>query len=487
MFEDIITLCLGHGLIHGDIKQPTKLNEVALHIENSSEIDFAKLGFFDSATPNYANYYPDAKPEDFEPKDSEFIYPVVRALSEVTVHRQYMATSFSRAGVLRESMDKLYGQTIYIDHETAIGNAIGSISEVSWQGSYKAKTGETIPGGINVKLKIDAKANPRLARLMVMDPPAIHSFSVTVRFAWEKSHPEMPDDEFYKSLGTYDAKGVLIQRMVTKVLEFREISLVSHGADPYAKIIKDGEIVLPGFADRVYRNSMGKLALKYDFYDNKEDILKNSAKPPTIPNQPINNNTNNMKELLLFLAAQFQVQTTDNQDEAELANTLLPLVTEHHSQNLSEKVVDLEGKLEASTQQVTSLTESVQTLTQAKADLEVKLQNLPVLESAGKTYIEKLKEEAIKNYSLVMGDNASRETIELIKNGELPMVTALHATYTKLADQQVPLHCAKCNSLELTRGTAKPNPSNPGSKSESSLEEKKAVERRQKATSTMHQ
>ena len=48
----------------------------------------------------------------------------------------------------------------------------------------------------------------------MMDPPAIHSNSVTVRFSWEKSHPELTDQQFYDKIGSYDKDGKLIKRNV---------------------------------------------------------------------------------------------------------------------------------------------------------------------------------------------------------------------------------------------------------------------------------
>ena len=68
----------------------------------------------------------------------------------------------------------LVGQTVNCDHSTDVANAIGSVKQTFWQESFK-QDGIVIPAGINGVLKIDAKANPRLARGILMDPPSIHS------------------------------------------------------------------------------------------------------------------------------------------------------------------------------------------------------------------------------------------------------------------------------------------------------------------------
>ena len=157
-----------------------------------------------------------------------------RLLSETIVSKNWNPTDFGQNGVLKASMKMSLGQTVNCDHETNIGNAIGAVSQVMWQESYKDGS-FTIPAGIDGILKIDGKANPRIARGILMEPPSIHSNSVTVQFKWDKSHPQMEDNEFYQKLGTYDSKGVMVRRMVTEIVRYLETSLVSHGADSFAQ------------------------------------------------------------------------------------------------------------------------------------------------------------------------------------------------------------------------------------------------------------
>ena len=202
----------------------------------------AQFGFW-GGDIDYNTYYPNLDKSELTPKDEEFIEPMFRLLSETIVSKNWNPTDFSQNGVLKASMKMLLGQTVNCDHETNIGNAIGAVSQVMWQESYK--DGHfTIPAGINGILKIDGKANPRIARGILMEPPSIHSNSVTVQFKWDKSHPGMEDGEFYQKLGTYDSKGEMVRRIVTEVVRYLETSLVSHGADSFAqKIGSDGKIV----------------------------------------------------------------------------------------------------------------------------------------------------------------------------------------------------------------------------------------------------
>lgn len=147
-----------------------------------------------------------------------------------------------------------------------------------------------------------------------MEPPSIHSNSVTVQFKWDKSHPQMEDNEFYQKLGTYDSKGVMVRRMVTEIVRYLETSLVSHGADSFAqKIGSDGKIINPTFAKRTwasyeeYRDDKSK---QYFFTDYKSDLSsfqENDTRDSFNDNDAKDNhsNENNMNEFEKFLESLF--------------------------------------------------------------------------------------------------------------------------------------------------------------------------------------
>lgn len=205
----------GHTIMLGDIPDNVnnddenllKLNENLFSWREASKESVQSFGLFGNSL-NYHTYYPELDVKDLTPQDKEFITPMFRLLSATIVSKNYNPTDFSKNGVLRNSMKMLLGQTVNCDHSTDVGNAIGAVSKVLWQEAYETNDGFKIPAGINGVLKIDGKANPRIARGILMDPPSIHSNSVTVQFRWEKSHPQFSDAEFYNRLGTYDEKGL---------------------------------------------------------------------------------------------------------------------------------------------------------------------------------------------------------------------------------------------------------------------------------------
>ena len=296
----------GHTIMAGFLPkgvEPRTFSENFYKWNHVSQESVEKLGLFGSDI-DYNTYYPGLTKEDLTPNSDEFIEPVFRLLSSTIVSKNWNPTDFGQPGVLKASMKLLLGQTVNCDHSTDIGNAIGSVSQVMWQEAYK-NGNFVIPAGINGVLKIDGKANPRIARGILMDPPSIHSNSVTVQFKWDKSHPGMDDRDFWDKLGTYDEKGNMIRKVVTEVVRYLETSLVSHGADSFAqKIGEDGKIINPEFAKRTwtsfaeYQEDTKKA---YYFTDFKDDF-KSFQESNDTPENNINPLNTNKKESTMTLA-----------------------------------------------------------------------------------------------------------------------------------------------------------------------------------------
>lgn len=446
---DSIVLSFKNALIMGHCPEAITMDQVAnKHQKEPTAI--AKFGLFETATPNYTNYYPDVKAEDLVPKDEDFFMPLVRALSQVTVHKNVNPVDFGDGDVLKNSMDKLYGQTVYVDHETAIGNAIGTIAELSWENAYTSTEGYKVPAGINAKLKIDGKSNPRLVRLMAMDPPGIHSFSVTVSFNWKQSHPAMSQEEFMAKLGSHDDKGVMYRRIATEVNSYREISLVNHGADPFAQIIKDGQIVNPKYANLVYNKADGTKGVNADEYDFKIDTISNSA-APSIPKESniINNETpQNMKEILALLAATFQL-TTDNKDDATLSAELSPKLTEYIS-NQAEATQELTTLKAAALTHETKVTELTEEITALKAQITLQPEETKELAE----YTTNLRAETLRLHTLSNKNIVDEGIKSLIEKASPSTLLVLKNNYQKQVDEIMPLTCTSCRSTNVSRASA---------------------------------
>ena len=465
---DSMIIGCGHSIMVGHVPEViqekdnlVKLTENFFSWGNTNQDSVQSLGFWSDI--DYNTYYPDLKLEDLAPKENEFITPMFRLLSETIVSKNYNPTDFSKNGVLKASMKLLLGQTVNCDHETDIGNAIGAVSKVVWQDAYKDGN-FVIPGGINGVLKIDGKANPRIARGILMDPPSIHSNSVTVQFRWDKSHPEMEDSDFWEKLGTYDSKGNMIRRIVTEVVRYLETSLVSHGADAFAqKIGEDGKIVNPEFAKRTwnsYEEYQGDKAKQYFFMDNKsynfvegdntqQAIIENQDSPES---KKVNNNMNQeLKEFLekLFNKNMLTLGEGKEATQEEAISLIQSLVSEKAS--LAEQVNTL-------TTEKTQLSEKVTQLTTENASLKE-------MADLGKKRVAALREAVVANYKKIQGDQFDeKDPVFIMLNAETtPLVTleGLNKNYEQRLNELFPMKCSHCGSKDISRASSIEEPTNP--------------------------
>lgn len=444
----------GHTIMAGFLPtgvEPQTFSENFYRWNHVSKESVEKLGLFGSNI-DYNTYYPNLTKEDLTPNADEFIEPVFRLLSATIVSKNWNPTDFSQPGVLKASMRMLLGQTVNCDHSTDIGNAIGSVSQVMWQEGYKDGN-FMIPAGINGVLKIDGKANPRIARGILMDPPSIHSNSVTVQFKWDKSHPGMDDRDFWDKLGTYDEKGNMIRKVVTEVVRYLETSLVSHGADSFAqKIGEDGKIINPEFAKRTwtsfaeYQEDTKKV---YYFTDFKEDInsyQENNDTPPNNinTNNPLNNNTMN-KELKEFLEKLFGDNLLSLAEGQEVSTEL--------ALSAVQSLVNSKKTLEAS---ITNLTTEKNQLSEQITQKDAEIANLTAMATVGKNHIASLREEVVGNYKKLKGDKVD-ETIVTMLNAEttgLQTLISLNKDYKAQLEEKFPLTCSKCGSHDVTRSSS---------------------------------
>lgn len=454
---DSMVIGQGHTIMAGYIPEAVgakAFSENYYKWKNPTPDSIAQFGFW-GGDIDYNTYYPNLDKSELTPKDEEFIEPMFRLLSETIVSKNWNPTDFGQNGVLKASMKMLLGQTVNCDHETNIGNAIGAVSQVMWQESYKDGS-FTIPAGINGILKIDGKANPRIARGILMEPPSIHSNSVTVQFKWDKSHPQMEDNEFYQKLGTYDSKGVMVRRIVTEIVRYLETSLVSHGADSFAqKIGSDGKIINPTFAKRTwasyeeYRDDKSK---QYFFTDYKSDLTsyqeKNDTQGSFNDNDAKDNhsNKNNMnEELLKFLESLFgdNMLTLEEGKEMNQENVIACIQTLVSSRN------ELQTSVDNLTTEKTSLTEQI-------TNLNAEVANLKEMATVGKNHIASLRENAVETYKKLMGDKVD-ETIVTMLNAETTGITTLISLtkdYQARLEEKFPLTCAKCGSKDVNRASS---------------------------------
>lgn len=453
-----IRLSFGHNLLTGNAPKGLTVEQVTKAYEDATDNkelinrfgNVESFGFFDTSTPNFNTYHPEVTPEELQPQEGDYIKPIYRALSEVTVHKKRNPINFGLDGILKKSMQLLLGQTIYPNHEASIGNDLGVVSGVAWEQSYKTAGGIIIPAGINAELKIDGKSHPKIARGINSSPPSIHSTSATVEFMWKKSHEQMSDDEFWSKLGGYDNKGVLIERQATRIINYHELSLVAHGADPFAQKVGDnGQIVNPRHAQNAYAKlSQEEKTEQKHFFFSFKDVIQNNEEDITIPLSDIkeNNIDITMKETFVKLAALLSLTWVDGDEEDQ---TKIDAIL-NGAKNTLDTATSLTTQLEAEKTKVTNLTNEITSLKETGGD-SVRLKAFE------NSILDNLRTETIKNAGLALG-TALNDTIQnSIKASNYDALILLNAQYQTQAEEKTPLTCQNCHSTDVSRKTSKNN------------------------------
>ncbi len=452
---ELLDLNMGHSIIRGHKPDNLPLEAIERIQHEQKKDSFASFGLFDTSTPNYYTYYPQVKPEDLMPQDAEFIYPVFRLLSSIVIAPRQLAIDFTEGNVLKNSMPLLKGQSLYVDHEMTTGNVMGSIMEVMWQEGYTTD-GVKVPAGINGLLMIDGKSNPRIARAIMMNPPAIHSSSVQIQFAWKPSHKFKDSNEFMAKLGTYDSKGVLIRKVVEEVLRYAENSLVPHGMDPFAKKLTNGKIVLAKSAGKVYSMQFSEQVLArqpymaitttpdHSIYNNA--VMNFSEVIDTTTN--INTDHKQLNDTVMFEQMLASLGFTAEQfaDEAALTAHLqaqLTALTERVAEvgTLTATIAERDGIITTLTEAGTTKDATIATLTEQVATLT------PLAEGE----VGKIRLSAKKFYGLVKGDKADAAILTSLDTMDAAAATAFLTEYEEQYNAMVPLTCSDCHSTNVSR------------------------------------
>lgn len=443
-------IVFGNSIINNRL--PEAISSQA-YLDKFGECADIKFGFFDSATPDYSTYDPNITAADLEPKDDDYYMPLVRALSKIVLNK-YGPIDFSQGTILKDSMELLTRQSLYGNHEVMVGNEVGVVAETVWQNASKDSKGTELPAGINARLKIDGKSNPRLVRSMKMDPPAVHSFSVGVTFDWAKSHEGLSDDEFWRKLGTFADDGNLVRRVVTEIQAYHELSLVPHGADPYAQTISNRGINNSDYANRAHKYKKTSLSMHFSEADFKENghfvdysnaeslqLISDDTTIPNINKLNYNNNSEQMDELQDFLDSLSQVEAIELAEGQEVtAENIIAAVTAL-GQSLASAQTDLQSAQTENADLQTQLETANSTLESQKPAVE-----------AFSNVVKATKQEASRLYKLTKGDKASTEMLELIANAETyEAAQAFLKQFKADAEGKFSAKCGDCGSENVTR------------------------------------
>lgn len=400
------------------------------------------FGLWGGTSNNLNTYYPGLNVnEDVVPKDEDFIRVPFRMLSATIVAGgTWRSTNFAKGNVLKKSRQKLVGKPVYIDHDTdTVSNVVGVIESVKYTEAFVDSKGTAVPGGIDGIIKIDAKSNPKIARAVLSNPPLIGSVSVTVLYDWQPSHTMDNADDFERNIGKMiDDK--MVTRVATDIKDYYEISLVWLGADPYAKILKDGEpqhidtsSAFPdSFAKEYYENEKkyhAELSLKAE---KNIYLLNNKSGKPSDPegNSPDNTDKNDRTMNLKALLEKLGVSKVE---ELSLDGVV---ITEKESYDALQTKAD---SVEALTTEKETLQGQVDTLTTEKEDLQGQVDTLTTdnakLKEQSDAYnkeLEAKRAEALRLYKLGT-EKEDASIVALINESEGDTLAALTTQYKGIA------------------------------------------------------
>lgn len=430
----------------------TECNKAVIRMGNSGinlPFDTQQLGLFGSSSDGN-KFYPGLDVQsDLTPKPEDFIKVPFRLLSATVVGAgTWKATDFSNAQVLQDSMVDLKEKPVYYDHDTTLTNWVGIIDSVQW-----GDADGDIPGGINGIISIDGKTNPKIARGILVG--AIFSNSVTVEFDWKPSHAL---EDFDDQVGRMGPDGKMIRRIVTKIHNYHETSLVWLGADPYAKIIDengnlkhiDKNSTYDAEEIEIQRNKYSKEGF-YSITNQQEkkifSYFKNKLNLQTNDTHLKNKNM----ELEKLLKEKFKKDSINE----DFINSLV-VEDEFKSeqlQKLQEKVVSLESEsfIDVSGEKVTKDQLSNYTLISNDKYAELTKEVLENKEFAelGKSYISNKRNEVITLYKLSVDNNSDEAMLALINKANSIELDGLLKQYTGSTTKRFSGKCKDCGSTKF--------------------------------------
>jgi hypothetical protein len=379
------------------------LKNVGLNIDLGRSVASLRLrGRF-----SFSDNAPEAEPLSipvlkFDENDTTFFAPF-RALTATIIPDR--GIDFSNAEMLKASTKMLNKQTVYTNHNTDVGNWVGTVVKSWWDEA------SNIPAGINVTLGINKKWNEKI--IDGIKEGAIHSVSVDVIFDYVKSHPNL--DNFWFHLGE-NIDGSIVRLIVTRISSYGEISLVWQGADIYAKRIDMQASKEPG---------LGR--------DNKtgEESMKLSRK---------------QVEALGLTPSDYGFKDGDEARDFDASGT-------------ESLFRDAAVKLSSAIASTNALSAALKLagLNPESSELSKDAEALKNRASAGDAHLSDLRADAIKFAKISEGiekDGHLNEALEkAINNADAEDAKKFRDDYKKRADEKFPVKCEKCGG-SFSRGSA---------------------------------
>lgn len=420
-------------------------------------------------------------PEGLKPTQADFLYVPFRLLSATMVAAGSWRATMFPAKVLKKATDMLLGKGVYTDHDDRPKNWTGYVAKTKWQ-NQQIINGQTIPGGINGLLGIDTtlERNRDIAKGIVTG--AVYSNSVGIMFDYKMSHQFEDEWEFRRRVGTIAEDGRMIHLEVTNIIEIYETSLVSLGADPFAKRIGENGLVNIDNGGTYTENQTNSFKLQFskEYETNKyniscglnKNVLILTGKKITLENEGANqNNEIEMnKEKLNLLLAKFGVASEEELTEdviqkfgteptlAKVKSEALAIV---QKDNDAIEDVNLDKFLEKHTfvakAELETLQQSVSKVTELESQVETLEADKATLTKAaelGEGHLKEQRELAKKLYRLSKMDKADETVCALFDKATAEELSSLIKEHGIVVGEKFAYSCKKCGCTDVKFGSA---------------------------------
>ena len=246
-FPLIRSLFIDGRKIHIQLRLPIRSQVTGLpgQPEGAPIIDYAPISAMLTTRPAVDG------PNNLVSTEGDLVPFTFRLLSAAYLGSGGYHLDFSREGVLKRALSLFLEPDIngsarhnplvvVRDHSFSIEDRIGVVRNAHWSSTLQSDAGQSseedslpLPG-IDAELHINWKLAGDVVRRLLHDPPLLDSCSVSLGFNWEKSHPDLDNNLFWRQLGE-EVNGSAVRIIVSEILTVEHVGLVYAGADPTAR------------------------------------------------------------------------------------------------------------------------------------------------------------------------------------------------------------------------------------------------------------
>lgn len=491
--ERIMTAVLMCPLL---IHERSNQNELSPFIVDAESTEETARGIIDVSPPSGGVSTVQQMPEGYAdgPAEGDMVVFPFRAITAAMMPGELIDFSHNDGKALKASVRMLDNATMFKDHKRSVSDWVGKVQRTWWSDGEKIQ-GKKAPPGIDVEGALDKVKEPDIVR--GFHAGILKSVSVTLSFAWKKSHAKMTDDEFFDQMGQ-TVKDDVVRILPTKITKYFELSVVWEGADAYAKTLSkdDDDSFAPRLLKAAYQPDNGSQYNIARSEDGDFDVVRsagNTGSPVILQRKKVDQSSrrgmtghivskknvkykkggNSMNTLLEQICSVLSFDESDDITPAALAEIVENFTKVNSEETASQiaaveaQVTEVQGELETAQEGFKSLTEIHTALSDEHETLLVESEDLKQMAAVGDQYIADMRKDAIDSFRKIAALNvagvdktSTAAMSKQIETGGLDFVKACQQMYAAQLETAMPLACPKCGT-KMARRSSKELPVDP--------------------------